>query len=43
MDHASLRCVSSYYALKNLVPKMDEIIECGKDLVLSTSSAHRFF
>jgi len=35
MEHAGLRCVSAHYALKDLLPKVDEIIQFGKDLGLS--------
>jgi len=35
MEHARLRCVSAHYALKDLLPKVDEIIQFGKDLGLS--------
>lgn len=35
MDHAGLRCVSAHYSLKDLLPKMDEIIAYGKDLGLN--------
>ena len=34
MDHAGLRCVSAHYAMKDLQPKLDEIIQFGKDLGL---------
>jgi sugar phosphate isomerase/epimerase len=34
MDHAGLHCVSAHYPLKDLLPKMDEIIQFGKDLGL---------
>jgi sugar phosphate isomerase/epimerase len=34
MDHASLRCVSAHYPLKDLLPKVDEVIQFGKDLGL---------
>ncbi len=34
MDQAGLRCVSAHYALKDLLPKTDEIIQYGKDLGL---------
>jgi sugar phosphate isomerase/epimerase len=32
MDHAGLRCVSAHYSLKDLLPKVDEVIQFGKDL-----------
>ena len=35
MDRAGLRCVSAHYSLKDLLPKMDEIIAYGKDLGLN--------
>jgi sugar phosphate isomerase/epimerase len=35
MDNAGLRCVSSHYPLKDLLPKVDETIQFGKDLGLS--------
>ena len=35
MDHAGLRCVSAHYPLKDLLPKMDETIQFGKDLGLN--------
>src|ERR1700685_1999434 len=35
MDHAGLRCVSAHYALKDLLPKVDETIQFGKDSGLS--------
>ena len=35
MDKAGLRCVSAHYALKDLLPKLDETIQYGKDLGLS--------
>jgi sugar phosphate isomerase/epimerase len=35
MDRAGLRCVSAHYALKDLLPKVDETIQFGKDLGLS--------
>src|SRR6202051_3371667 len=34
MDHAGLRCVSAHYPMKDLQPKVDEIIQFGKDLGL---------
>jgi sugar phosphate isomerase/epimerase len=34
MDHAGLRCVSAHYSLKDLLPKVDETIQYGKDLGL---------
>ena len=34
MDHANLRCVSAHYPLKDLLPKVDEVIKFGKDLGL---------
>jgi sugar phosphate isomerase/epimerase len=34
MDHAGLHCVSAHYSLKDLLPKMDETIQFGKDLGL---------
>jgi sugar phosphate isomerase/epimerase len=34
MDHAGLRCVSAHYSLKDLLPKVDEVIQFGKDLGL---------
>ena len=34
MDHAGLRCVSAHYPLKDLLPKLDETIQFGKDLGL---------
>jgi sugar phosphate isomerase/epimerase len=34
MDHAGLHCVSAHYSLKDLLPKVDETIQFGKDLGL---------
>jgi sugar phosphate isomerase/epimerase len=34
MDRAGLRCVSAHYPLKDLLPKVDEVIQFGKDLGL---------
>jgi sugar phosphate isomerase/epimerase len=34
MNRAGLRCVSSHYPLKDLLPKLDETIQYGKDLGL---------
>jgi sugar phosphate isomerase/epimerase len=34
MDHAGLQCVSAHYPLKDLLPKVDEVIQFGKDLGL---------
>ncbi|MGA7220565.1 MAG: sugar phosphate isomerase/epimerase [Candidatus Sulfotelmatobacter sp.] len=34
MDRAGLKCVSAHYPLKDLLPKLDEIIQFGKDLGL---------
>jgi sugar phosphate isomerase/epimerase len=34
MDHAGLNCVSAHYSLKDLLPKVDEVIQFGKDLGL---------
>jgi len=34
MDHAGLRCVSAHYPMKELQPKLEEIIQFGKDLGL---------
>ncbi|MGA2923037.1 MAG: sugar phosphate isomerase/epimerase [Candidatus Sulfotelmatobacter sp.] len=34
MDGAGLRCVSAHYPLKDLLPKVDETIQFGKDLGL---------
>jgi sugar phosphate isomerase/epimerase len=34
MDHAGLRCVSAHYSLKDLLPKVDETIQFGKNLGL---------
>ncbi|MGA2374275.1 MAG: sugar phosphate isomerase/epimerase [Candidatus Sulfotelmatobacter sp.] len=34
MDHAGLRCVSAHYPLRDLMPKVDEVIQFGKDLGL---------
>ena len=34
MDHAGLQCVSAHYPLRDLLPKLDEIIQFGKDLGL---------
>jgi len=34
MDHAGLRCVSAHYPLRDLLPKMDEVIQFGNDLGL---------
>jgi sugar phosphate isomerase/epimerase len=34
MDHAGLNCVSAHYPLKELLPKVDETIEYGKNLGL---------
>jgi sugar phosphate isomerase/epimerase len=34
MDHAGLHCVSAHYPLKDLLPKLDETIQFGKDLGL---------
>src|ERR1035438_7949228 len=38
MDHAGLRCVSAHYPLKDLLPKVDEVIQFGKDLGLNYRS-----
>src|ERR1700685_805092 len=35
MERAGLRCVSAHYALKDLLPKVDETIQFGKDSGLS--------
>jgi sugar phosphate isomerase/epimerase len=35
MDHAGLRCVSAHYPMKDLQPKLAEIIQFGKDLGLN--------
>jgi sugar phosphate isomerase/epimerase len=35
MDGAGLHCVSAHYSLKDLLPKVDETIQFGKDLGLS--------
>jgi sugar phosphate isomerase/epimerase len=34
MDHAGLQCVSAHYPLKDLLPKVDEVIQFGNDLGL---------
>jgi sugar phosphate isomerase/epimerase len=34
MDHANLHCVSAHYPMSQLNPKLDEIIQFGKDLGL---------
>jgi len=34
MDHTGLRCVSAHYPLRDLLPKMDEVIQFGNDLGL---------
>jgi sugar phosphate isomerase/epimerase len=34
MDRAGLNCVSAHYPLKDLLPKVDEVIQFGKDLGL---------
>ncbi|MGA3088182.1 MAG: sugar phosphate isomerase/epimerase [Terriglobales bacterium] len=34
MDRAGLNCVSAHYALKDLLPKVEEVIQFGKDLGL---------
>ena len=34
MDRAGLQCVSAHYSLKDLLPKVDEVIQFGKDLGL---------
>lgn len=34
MDHVGLHCVSAHYSLKDLLPKLDEVIQFGKDLGL---------
>jgi catechol 2,3-dioxygenase-like lactoylglutathione lyase family enzyme len=34
MDRAGLRCVSAHYPLKDLLPKVEEVIQFGKDLGL---------
>ena len=34
MNRAGLRCVSAHYPMKDLQPKLDEIIQFGKDLGL---------
>ena len=34
MDNAGLSCVSAHYPLKNLLPKLDETVQYGKDLGL---------
>jgi sugar phosphate isomerase/epimerase len=36
MDHAGLHCVSAHYPLKDLLPKVDEVIQFGKDLGLTS-------
>jgi sugar phosphate isomerase/epimerase len=35
MDRAGLHCVSAHYPLKDLLPKVEEVIQFGKDLGLS--------
>ena len=35
MDHAGLLCVSAHYPMKDLLPKVDETIQFGKDLGLN--------
>lgn len=35
MERAGLHCVSAHYPLKDLLPKVDEVIQFGKDLGLS--------
>jgi sugar phosphate isomerase/epimerase len=35
MDQAGLRCVSAHYPLKDLLPKVDETIQYGKELGLN--------
>jgi sugar phosphate isomerase/epimerase len=34
MNHAGLQCVSAHYPLRDLLPKLDEVIQFGKDLGL---------
>lgn len=34
MDHAGLQCVSAHYPLRDLLPKVDEVLQFGKDLGL---------
>ncbi len=34
MDRAGLKCVSAHYPLKDLLPKLDEVIQFGQDLGL---------
>jgi len=34
MEHAGLSCVSAHYPLKHLLPKVDDVIQFGKDLGL---------
>ncbi len=34
MDHTGLNCVSAHYPLRDLLPKVDEVIQFGKDLGL---------
>jgi sugar phosphate isomerase/epimerase len=34
MDHAGLRCVSAHYPLKDLLPKVEETVQFGKNLGL---------
>jgi sugar phosphate isomerase/epimerase len=34
MDHAGLKCVSAHYPLRDLLPKLDEVIQFGKELGL---------
>jgi sugar phosphate isomerase/epimerase len=34
MGHAGLNCVSAHYSLKDILPKVDEVIQFGKDLGL---------
>jgi sugar phosphate isomerase/epimerase len=34
MDHTGLRCVSAHYPLRDLLPRMDEVIQFGNDLGL---------
>jgi sugar phosphate isomerase/epimerase len=35
MDRAGLHCVSAHYPLKDLLPKVDEVLQFGKDLELN--------
>jgi len=41
MEHAGLHCVSAHYPLKDLLPKLDEVIQFGKTWGSPISCARR--